>query len=116
MAPRGFRASRIFFAVSAAQVLIVVLAVAMLFVALRPLENTPLAGWDGAGTVTSRRRGAVVGALLCVAGVAILAAIRWGLKDDGLVCMAVVVAALVAARAVARPSGHGSESRPCSIA
>ncbi|AFJ36903.1 MULTISPECIES: acyltransferase family protein [Mycobacterium] len=105
-----------FLAVSVAQVLIVVLAVAVLFVALRPLENNPLAGWDGAGTVTSRGRGAVVGALLCVAGVAILAAIRWGLKDDGLVCMAVVVAALVAARAVACPSGHGSESRPCSIA
>nr|WP_304442347.1 hypothetical protein [Mycobacterium sp. E1747] len=32
---------------------------------------------------------------------AILAAIRWGLKDDGLVCMAVMVTALVGARVVA---------------
>lgn len=90
-----------FLAVSLAQLLVVVLAVAVLFVALRPLENNPLSGWDGAATVTSRRRGAAIGALLCVAGVAILAAIRWGLKDDGLICMAVMVTALVGARVVA---------------
>lgn len=89
-----------FLAVSLAQLVVVVVAVAVLFVALRPLENNPLSGWDGAPTVTAPGRGAVVGALLCVAGVAILAAIRWGLKDDGLVCMAVMVTALVAARAV----------------
>ncbi|WP_055403885.1 MULTISPECIES: acyltransferase [unclassified Mycobacterium] len=89
-----------FLAVSLAQVLIVVGVVAVLFVALRPLENNPLSGWDGAPTVTARGRGTVIGVLLCVAGVAILAAIRWGLKDDGLVCMAVMVTALVAARAV----------------
>lgn len=90
-----------FLAVSVAQVLIVVGVVAVLFVALRPLENNPLSGWDGAPAITSPARGGVVGALLCVAGVAILAAIRWGLKDDGLMCMAVMVAALVTARAVA---------------
>ncbi len=91
-----------FLAVSLAQVLVVVVAVAALFVALRPLENNPLSGWDGAPAVTSRGRGAVIGALLCAAGVALLAAIRWGLKDDGLVCMAVVVTALVTARIVAQ--------------
>ncbi|OBI14211.1 acyltransferase [Mycobacterium sp. E2462] len=90
-----------FLATSVAQVLIVVGVVAAAFVALRPLENAPLSGWDGAPAVTSVARGRVVGALLCVAGVAILAAIRWGLKDDGLVCMGATVAALVTARAVA---------------
>lgn len=111
-----FPGQRDFLAVSIAQLLIVVVVVAVLFVALRPLENNPLSGWDGAPTVTSRRRGAVVGALLYVAGVAILAAIRWGLKDDGLVCMAIAVSALVTARLSARSAGHGSSSRPCSIA
>ena len=36
--------------------------------------------------------------LLCVAGAAILAAVKWGLKDDGLVCVAVMLTALLAAR------------------
>lgn len=90
-----------FLAVSVAQLLVVIVAVAVLFVALRPLENNPLSGWDSAPAVTARGRGAAVGALLCVAGVAILAAIRWGLKDEGLVCMAVMVTALVGARVLA---------------
>lgn len=90
-----------FLAVSIVQVLIVIAVVAVLFVFLRPLENNPLPGWDGAPNVASRGRGAVIGALLCVAGVALLASIKWGLKDDGLVCMAVVVTSLVGARAVA---------------
>ena len=90
-----------FLAVSVLQLLIVVAVVAVLFVALRPLENNPLSGWDGAPSVTSRGRSAAMGVLLCVAGVALLAAIKWGLKDDGLVCMSVVVTALVSARAVA---------------
>lgn len=92
-----------------------VVAVAVLFVALRPLENNPLSGWDGAPAVTSRGWGAAVGALLCVAGVVLLTAIRWGLKDDGLVCMAVVVAARIVAQH-AGPAGHGSSSRACSMA
>ncbi|OBF57662.1 acyltransferase [Mycobacterium sp. 852002-53434_SCH5985345] len=96
--------SRDFLAVSLAQLLVVAVAVAVLFVTLRPLENNPLSGWDGAPTVRGRGRGAAIGALLCVAGVAILAAIRWGLKDDGLVCMAVMVTALVGARVVAAAS------------
>ncbi|MGD1282215.1 acyltransferase family protein [Mycobacterium seoulense] len=99
-APR-YPGARDFLAVSLVQLLVVVVAVAVLFVALRPLENNPLSGWDGAPTVTGRGRGAAIGALLCVAGVAILAAIRWGLKDDGLACMAVMVTALVGARVVA---------------
>lgn len=93
-----------FLAVSVVQVLIVIAVVAVVFVFLRPLENNPLPGWDGVPRVASRGRGAVVGALLCVAGVALLASIKWGLKDDGLVCMAVVVTALLGARAVAATS------------
>jgi hypothetical protein len=90
-----------FVAISVAQLLIMAVAMAVLFVALRPLENNPLAGWDGAPAIKSVRRGAIVGLLLCTVGVATLALVKWGLKDDGLVCVAVMVAALVAARAVA---------------
>jgi hypothetical protein len=75
--------------------------VAALFVALRPLENNPLSGWDGAPTITSIGRGAAVGVSLCVAGVATLAAIKWGLKDDGLICVTTMVIGLVSARVLA---------------
>jgi hypothetical protein len=90
-----------FVAISVAQVLIMVIAMAVLFVALRPLENNPLPGWDGARAVTSVWRGVIVGALLCVAGVATIALVKWGLKDDGLVCAATMVSALVTARVLA---------------
>lgn len=39
--------------------------------------------------------------LLCVAGAAVLAAVKWGLKDEGLICVSVMLTALVAARALA---------------
>ena len=96
--------------ISVAQLLIVIAVVAVLFLTLRPLENNPLSGWDGAPAITSVWRGAAVGTLLCVAGVATLAAIRWGLKDEGLICVATMMTALVGARALAEtrsimPSG-----------
>jgi hypothetical protein len=69
-----------FLVISAMQLLIMVAVMAVLFVALRPLENNPLSGWDGAPTITSIWRGTAVGVLLCVAGVATLAAIRWASK------------------------------------
>ncbi|OBF85844.1 acyltransferase [Mycobacterium sp. 852002-51163_SCH5372311] len=90
-----------FLGISIEQLLIMAGIVALLFVALRPLENNPLPGWDGVGTVTSVWRGGAVGALLCIAGAATLAAVKWGLKDDGLVCVAVMTTALVTARALA---------------
>ncbi|WP_375486242.1 acyltransferase [uncultured Mycobacterium sp.] len=90
-----------FLAISAAQLLMMVAVVAVLFVALRPMENNALAGWDGAPAITSVGRGTAIGVLLCVAGVATLAAIRWGLKDDGLLYVAVMVTALLTARALA---------------
>lgn len=89
-----------FVAIGVVQIAIMVAIMAALFAVLRPLENNPLPGWDGAPAVTSVWRGAAVGLLLCVAGAAILASVKWGLKDDGLVCVAVMLAALVSARAL----------------
>ncbi|MGB0969358.1 MAG: acyltransferase family protein [Mycobacterium sp.] len=88
-------------AISVAQLMIVVAVVSGLFVALRGLENNPLPGWDGAPSITSPTRGTVIGVLLCVAGAAILVSVKWGLKDDGLICVAVMLVALVVARAMA---------------
>jgi hypothetical protein len=90
-----------FLVITALQLLLMIAVVAVLFMALRPLENNPLSGWDGAPAITSVWRGAAVGALLCVAGAMTLAAVKWGLEGDGLVCVAVMVAALVTARALA---------------
>jgi hypothetical protein len=89
-----------FLALSVVQLLLMVALVAALFVVLRPLENTPLPGWDGPIAV-SGARSIGVGILLCVAGLATLVSVKWGLKDDGLYCMAVMLAALVAARVLA---------------
>ncbi|CDQ45758.1 acyltransferase family protein [Mycolicibacterium neoaurum] len=88
-----------FLALSIAQVLIMTAVVAVLFVALRPLENNPLPHWDG-GVVTDGRSIAV-GTLLCTAGAATLASCVWGLKDLGLYCVAAMLVALVGARALA---------------
>ncbi len=90
-----------FLTVTIEQLVIMIAVVAVLFVALRPLENNPLPGWDGCPAITSARRGSAVGILLCVAGAALLAAVKWGLKDDGLVCVAVMLTALLAARVLA---------------
>jgi Acyltransferase family len=89
--------------ISVTQLLLMGLVVATLFLALRPLENNPLPGWDGAAAVNSVGRGALIGTLLCVAGAATLVAIHWGLKDIGLTFEATTVTALVAARALATP-------------
>lgn len=90
-----------FLVVSVMQVLLMVAAVAVLFLLLRPLENNPLPGWDGAPNITSIGRGVAVGLSLCGAGVATLAAIKWGLKGDGLVCVATMLVGLVTARVLA---------------
>ncbi|WAC91370.1 acyltransferase family protein [Mycobacterium sp. Aquia_213] len=90
-----------YLAISVLQLLLMVATVAVLFLVLRPLENNPLAGWDGAPAITSTGRGVAAGLLLCVAGVATLASIKYGLKDDGLICVATMVTALVGARALA---------------
>jgi hypothetical protein len=89
-----------FVALSVLQLLIVAAVMAVLFVVLRPLENNPLPGWD-APVVVAPGRGAAVGSLLMVAGAATLVAIKWGLKDDGLVCVAALLTALLGARVLA---------------
>jgi hypothetical protein len=102
--PRYDAAAPGFVAMSVEQVVLMTLMVGVLFVALRPLENNPLAGWDGGFVAGSGVRSAAVGTLLCVAGTATLVSVRWGLKDDGLLCVAVLVLALIAARALAAVS------------
>jgi len=48
----------------------------------------------------------VIGALLMVAGAATLVAIKWGLKDDGLICVTVLLSALAGARVLACEPGR----------
>lgn len=91
-----------FVVLSVLQVLIMAGVIALLFVTLRPLETDPLPLWDGGYVEGPGWRSAAVGALLCLAGAATLASVGWGLKDAGLLCVAVMLAALVAARAFSR--------------
>ena len=102
--PRFDPSSPGFVALSVVQLLIMGALVAVVFVILRPLENNPLPIWDGGFVSTPGGRSAAVGALLCLAGAATLASVGWGLKDQGLYCVAVMLVALVAARVVASDS------------
>lgn len=88
-------------ALSIIQLLLMAGLVGALFVGLRPLENSPLHGWDGARVTAPGSRSVAVGVLLCIASAATLASVKWGLKDDGLYCVAVTVAGLIAARVLA---------------
>lgn len=90
-----------FVTLSVVQLALMAGLVALAFIALRPLENNPLPLWDGGAVPETGVRSAAVGWLLCVAGAATLASVAWGLKDQGVYCVAVMVAALVAARALA---------------
>ncbi|MGE2716944.1 acyltransferase family protein [Mycolicibacterium litorale] len=99
--PRFDPAAPDFVVLSVAQAAIMAVLVATAFVVLRPLENDPLPLWDGGTVAHPGPRSATVGALLCVAGVATLASVGWGLKEQGLWCVAVMLAALVAARRLA---------------
>lgn len=96
-----------FVAISVAQLIIVAAVVALLFMVLRPLENNPLPGWD-APICAAPSRGTAAGLLLMTAGAATLVAVKWGLKDDGLICVAVMLAALASARLLV--SGPGTPS------
>jgi acyltransferase-like protein len=93
-----------FVVLSIVQLALVGVLVAAMFVMLRPLENSPLPFWDGGCVAGPGPRSATVGALLCIAGAATLASVAWGLKDQGLYCVAVVIAALIGARWLARKS------------
>lgn len=91
-----------FLVLSVLQLALMTGLVALAFMALRPLENNPLPLWDGGKVAGTGVRSAAVGLLLCTAGAATLTSVAWGLKDQGVYCVAVMVAALVAARALAR--------------
>src|SRR4051794_25371273 len=90
-----------FIALSILQLIVMAVLVLTAFVALRPLENSPLALWDGGYVAATGPRSAAVGVLLCVAGAATLASVGWGLKGPGLYCVAVMLAALIGARFLA---------------
>lgn len=103
-----------------AQLAVFYLLTAVLFLLLIRLENRKLPWWDArpgrlgtslvgfagasagdAGGAGPGIRQVVVIALIVIAGVANLAAAKWGLAGPGLACIAVTLAALVGARAVA---------------
>ncbi|MEV3902213.1 acyltransferase [Mycobacterium sp. NPDC050551] len=90
-----------FVLLSVVQLVIMAALIGVVFVTLRPLENNPLPLWDGGLVSRPGPRSAAVGTLLCVAGAATLASVGWGLKDQGLWCVAVMLVALVGARALA---------------
>lgn len=91
-----------FVVLSIVQVVLMTLMVAVLFVALRPLENNPLPFWDGGYVRGPGVRSVAVGMLLCVASIATLLSVKAGLQDNGLVCVGVLLGALASARALAR--------------
>ena len=66
--PRYDVAAPGFIALSIVQLVLMALMVAVLFAALRPLENNPLPGWDGGLVSTPGGRSTAVGTLLCLAG------------------------------------------------
>jgi hypothetical protein len=93
-----------FLMLSIAQLVLVTLLVAAMFVVLRPLENNPLPLWDGGYVAAPGVRSTAVGTLLSVAGAATLASVGWGLKEQGLVCVSVMLVALISARLLADQS------------
>src|SRR5690349_5654461 len=99
-----------FIALSVVQLTIMAILVAAVFVFLRPLENNPLPLWDGGRVGAPGPRSATVGVLLCVAGAATLASVGWGLKDLGVYCVAVMLAALAAARLLANDRQQVAQS------
>lgn len=107
-------ASSGFVALSVVQLVLMAALVGIAFVALRPLENNPLPLWDGGSVPTPGMRSVTVGLLLCTAGAATLASVAWGLKDQGVYCVVVMVAALIAARwlASSRPGTGQSPTMP----
>ncbi|MGV0745413.1 acyltransferase family protein [Mycolicibacterium sp. XJ870] len=102
-----------FIALSVLQLGVMAALVATAFVVLRPLENNPLALWDGGIVANTGTRSTAVGLLLCTAGAATLTSVAWGLKDQGVYCVAVMIAALGAARWLA---DDNAEDRSHSVA
>ncbi|WP_078353258.1 acyltransferase family protein [Mycobacteroides chelonae] len=99
--PRYDTTATNFVFLSVLQVAMMVILVTGLFLALRPLENNPLPGWDGGYVAHPGLRSAAVGIALMAAGGFTLASVVWGLKGFGLVCWVVVLAGLIIARSLA---------------
>ncbi|MGV0583274.1 acyltransferase [Mycobacteroides chelonae] len=99
--PRYDTTATNFVFLSVLQVLTMIILVTGLFLALRPLENNPLPGWDGGYVAHPGVRSAAVGVALMAAGGFTLASVVWGLKGFGLVCWVVVLAGLIIARSLA---------------
>jgi hypothetical protein len=94
---------------SVLQLVLVAGLIGVLFVALRPLENSALPGWDGAIVTVTGPRSATIGVLVCFAAASTLVSVKWGLTDGGLYCVAAMLAALAAARVLV--AGAVSASR-----
>ena len=99
--PRYDTTATNFVFLSVLQVVTMTILVAGLFLALRPLENNALPGWDGGYVAHPGVRSAAVGIALMAAGGFTLASVVWGLKGFGLVCWVVVLAGLIIARSLA---------------
>lgn len=99
--PRYDTTATNFVFLSVLQVVTMTILVTGLFLALRPLENNPLPGWDGGYVAHPGVRSAAVGVALMAAGGFTLASVVWGLKGFGLVCWVVVLAGLIIARSLA---------------
>lgn len=80
---------------SVVQLVLMAGLVGALFVTPRSLENSP-PGWDGSSLPAPESScSAAAGTLPCVASAATLASVRWGLRLDGLYCVAIMLVALV---------------------
>lgn len=99
--PRYNTAAPNFVVLSVLQVMTMAVLVTGLFLALRPLENNPLPGWDGGYVAYPGMRSTAVGIALMTAGGFTLASVVWGLKGFGLTCWVVALAGLITARALA---------------
>lgn len=99
--PRYDTTATNFVFLSVLQVVTMIILVTGLFLALRPLENNALPGWDGGYVAHPGVRSAAVGIALMAAGGFTLASVVWGLKGFGLVCWVVVLAGLIIARSLA---------------
>ncbi|GAB3134394.1 acyltransferase [Tsukamurella serpentis] len=100
-----------FWGAMALRVAVFVVVMVVLFVLLSPLEHRRLPWWD-ARVGASGARGAVVGSLVCVAGVAILLMAKEGLgSSSGWTALTVFVLALLAARGTAKIAVIGPRNR-----
>ena len=91
-----------FVGVLALRAVVFAVVMAILFKLLSPLEHRPLPWWDGPAGATGARS-AAAGALVCVAGVAVLLMAKFGLSGvEGFGALTAFLVAAAAARLAAR--------------